>query len=161
MEVIIDTNVIVVANHQNDAVAQTCQDACVLFLTEAKSNHVVLMDSEDEIRSEYAGALQQSRPYQLGAQFLIHLYQNQWNPEKVRIVNLPKDAGGEFEDYPSVPELANFDPSDRKFAALSRQTGVAVTNAVDSDWVDSLEALTTNGVAVEFLCGCDQAAWLR
>lgn len=63
-------------------------------------------------------------------------------------------------DFPAVPELANFDPSDRKFAAMSRNTGVAVTNAIDSDWADSLIALNANGIAVNFLCGCDKSTWL-
>ncbi|MDA5630772.1 MULTISPECIES: hypothetical protein [Agrobacterium] len=161
MEVIIDTNVAMVANHQNDDVQQTCQDACTFFLTDVKNNHIVLMDSGDEIRSEYAGALQQSRPYQLGAQFLIHLYQNQWNPKRVRIVDLAKTPAGEFADFPTATDLANFDPSDRKFAAMSRNTGVAVTNAIDSDWADSLVALNANGIAVNFLCGCDKSSWLH
>lgn len=161
MEVIIDTNVAMVANHQNDDVRQTCQDACILFLTDTKNNHIVLMDSGDEIRSEYARALQQSRPYQLGAQFLFHLYQNQGNPQRVRIVDLAKTPAGEFLDFPTAPELANFDHSDRKFAAMSRNTGIAVTNAIDSDWADSLVALNANGIAVNFLCGCDKSTWLH
>ena len=99
------------------------------------------------------------RPYQLGAQFLIHVLQNQHGDRHVRLVRLARDAAGDFVDFPKVAELARFDRSDRKFAALARRTGVAVTNATDSDWADSLPSLNANGIAVTFLCGCDKTKW--
>ncbi len=158
-DIIVDTNVAVVANRQNNGVEQSCADACVLFLTDAHTQHVVLIDAGDEVRSEYAKALSVSRPYQLGALFLLHIYQNQFNPARVRRIDLPKNADGTFADFPSDPSLATFDLSDRKFAALSRNTGTPVTNATDSDWADSLAALTAFGITVDFLCGCDKTKW--
>lgn len=158
-EVVIDTNVAVVANRQNNDASVSCADACILFLTEVQSNHVVLIDGADEIRGEYAKNLIQSRPYQLGAQFLLHILQHQGNSAKVRIVELPKTEQGEFEDFPDCPELATFDRSDRKFAALARRTGNAVTNAIDSDWLNALPHLRANGIDVTFLCGADRDAW--
>jgi hypothetical protein len=44
-EVIIDTNVAVVANRQNTDVVTPCVDACILFLTAARNSHVVLIDA--------------------------------------------------------------------------------------------------------------------
>lgn len=158
-DVIIDTNVAVVANGQSTEVVSSCVNACMRFLTRAKTEHVVLLDGGDEIRAEFAKALQHRRPYELGAQFLIYVLQQQWNPDRVRIVHLDRTAQGGFVDFPSDPELATFDPSDRKFAALARKTGTPVTNATDSDWADSLAALNANGISVHFLCGCDKTAW--
>lgn len=158
-DVIIDTNVAVVANRQNAGVAEACVDACIIFLVTARTDHVVLLDGGDEIRTEYARALQQGRPYELGAQFLIHIYQQQCNADRVRIIDLKKTATGDFVDFPNVPELAKFDPSDRKFAALARKTKTAVTNAIDSDWVDSFASLKANGITVDFLCGWDMRNW--
>lgn len=158
-EVIVDTNVAVVANMQNPQVVQSCIDACAVFMAEVVAQHVVLLDDEDAIRQEYAGALLMPRPHPLGAQFLVLLLQQQYNPARVRRVSLPRNAAGEFVDFPAAPELAGFDPSDRKFAALARKTGVAVTNAADSDWADNLTALNANGIAVDFLCGCDKTKW--
>ena len=154
-----DTNVAVIANRQNDAVVQSCVDACIAFISLARSRHVVLMDDADAIRAEYARALAQRRPYELGAQFLFHVLQQQYNPKHVRRVPLPLNNAGAFTDFPTVPELAGFDPSDRKFAALSRRTNVPVTNAADSDWAISLAALNANGIQVEFLCGSDRTRW--
>lgn len=159
-DVIIDTNVMIVANHQNPDVAIDCVEACILFLIKAKADHVVLLDGGDEIRAEYANALRTRRPYELGAQFLIHIYQQQRNPERVRIVDLDKTPSGEFVDFPNV-QLSAFDPSDRKFAALARKTGTPVTNAIDSDWANNLATLNANGIAVHFLCGCDKGRWFR
>ena len=160
-EVIIDTNVAVIANRQNANVVISCVDACVLFLTAARNAHVVLIDVGDEIRAEYAGALQMRRPYELGAQFLIHVLQHQYNPARVRRVPLDKTDAGAFADFPNTAHLAAFDPSDRKFAALSRKTNVPVTNATDSDWADHRTALTANGVVVHFLCGCTKTKWFK
>lgn len=158
-EVIVDTNVAVVANRQAPNVAGGCVDACIQFLASARTDHIVLIDEGDEIRAEYAEALQMRRPYELGAQFLVHVLQQQFNVARVRRVDLVKNHVGAFVDFPTVPELANFDLSDRKFAALARKTGAAVTNAVDSDWADSLAALNANGIGVDFLCGCNKATW--
>lgn len=158
-EVIIDTNVAVIANHQNSDVAEACRDACIAFLITTQKAGIVIVDEAGEVLSEYAGALKASRPYQLGAQFLIDLYRNQWNTERVRQVAIGKDTNGAFSDFPKAKELAAFDLSDRKFAALSRVTGVPVTNATDTDWLHSLASLNENGVAVEFLCGQDSNKW--
>ena len=156
-EVVIDTNVMVVANRQNAKVAQSCADACVAFLIRARAADVVLLDNGDEIRGEYARALQQGRPYQLGMQFLIHIYQQLGNLRHVRMVELARDGDGGFADFPRDAALAAFDRSDRKFAALARATGAAVTNATDSDWLEFLPALNGCGIEVNFLCGQDAA----
>jgi len=160
-EVIIDTNVAVIANRQNADVMTSCFDACVLFLIAARNSHVVLIDVGDEIRAEYAVALRMGRPYELGAQFLIHVLQHQHNPAWVRRVPLDKTDAGAFADFPNTADLAAFDPSDRKFAALSRKTNVPVTNATDSDWANHREALHSNGIVVEFLCGCNKTKWFK
>ncbi len=160
-DVIVDTNVAVVANRQNSNVVDGCVDACILFLSKVRTDHVVLIDSGDEIRAEYAKALRVSRPFGLGALFLRHIFNHQYNPERVRRVDLRKGEHGDFVDFPIVPELVGFDRDDWKFAALAKNTGAAVSNAIDSDWADHLAALKTNGVAVDFLCGCNKSRWFK
>ncbi len=158
-EVIVDTNVAVVANDQNSGVRLSCIDACKIFVVQARNAHVVLIDDTDAIRQEYAQALQQSRPYGLGAMFLQHIYQHRYNPARVRLVELPIGVDGEYIDFPKDPSLATFDSSDRKFAALSRKTGIPVTNATDSDWIDSIADLTAHGITVDFLCDRNKEDW--
>ena len=161
-EVIIDTNVAVVANEQSAIVDPACAIACKRFIGGIiDSGQVVLLDSADEIRAEYARAVRMGRPYQLGAQFLLHVLQHQYDDRHVRRVNLARRPDGTFADFPDTPELAAFDRSDRKFAALARKTGIPVTNATDSDWADHAPALKAHGIAVDFLCGFDTARRVR
>jgi hypothetical protein len=160
-EVIVDTNVAVVANGQNNDVVQSCRDACARFIIDIQAGRVVLIDSADEIRAEYAQAVSMGRPYQLGAQFLLHVLQNQYNSRHVRRIDLSKRSDGSFEDFPDTPDLAAFDRSDRKFAALARKTGVAVANATDSDWADHSALLNAHGIAVDFLCGQGTGDWFK
>ena len=157
--VIVDTNVAVVANHQNAAVTERCVHACVSFLVEARESHVVFIDHGDEIRAEYAKALAVSPPMRLGALFLMHILMHQYNDKKVRRIDLKKSINGDFVDFPKVPELDKFDRDDRKFAALAKKTGTAVSNAIDSDWADHLVSLEANGIEVKFLCGDQKAGW--
>lgn len=160
-DVIVDTNVVVVANRQNQDVCEDCIDACVKFLIAAQANCIVLLDDGDEIRKEYAEALHERRPYEIGAQFLLYVYQNQFNEAHVRRIDLARHANGEFVDFPSNQQLVNFDPSDRKFAALARNQNTPVTNATDSDWANFLTPLNANGIQVNFLCGSDPDAWFK
>ena len=159
--VIVDTNVPVVANGQNPDVADACIDACKLFIAGIPGKRVVLLDTADEIRAEYAQALRNGRPYQLGDQFLLFVYQHQYDSRHVRRVDLPKHPDDAFVDFPAARELATFDRADRKFAALARKTGIAVTNATDSDWADHAPVLNAHGISVEFLCGCKKANWFK
>lgn len=158
---IVDTNVAVVANHQADHVSLDCTEACIKFLRAVKEDRKILLDSDGEILQEYLGALTKSRPHQLGAQFLFFVLQNQGNGERVSQHTLTKDADDNFVDLPITKDLEGFDRSDRKFAALSKKAKIAVSNAVDTDWLQFLKQLTAAGVTVDFVCGCDSEAWFE
>lgn len=158
-DVIVDTNVAVVANGQNADVVDACVNACKRFIAGIQAGRVVLLDSSDEIRTEYAKALRIGRPYQLGARFLLHVLQHQYDTRYIRRVDLPKRSDGGFIDFPEAAGLTTFDQSDRKFAALARRTRIAVSNATDSDWVDHRSALNANGIAVDFICGGRKTDW--
>jgi len=160
-KVIIDTNVILVANDKHQDVVDDCKDKCVIFLGAVQRNKVtLLLDKAGEIMQEYRKNLQsENRPYDIGARFWIYIAQNQGRPEIVNFVELDKDSQGNFMDFPNIGKLKKFDASDRKFAALARKTCTPVTNATDSDWVNFYSELKSNGILVNFLCGCDTSAW--
>jgi len=158
-DVIIDTNVAVIANDQDPDVVESCIDVCKLFLISVMHDKIVLLDEEGEILSEYLGAISRDKPHGLGARFLFNLLQQQYNAERFCRTPLPKGANGEFLDFPNDQQLAGFDPSDRKFAALARNKNTPVTNATDSDWANFRTPLHANGIQVNFLCGCDPDAW--
>lgn len=156
--VIVDTNVAVVANGQSNAVNPSCVTACIEFLVDCAQN-IILLDSGDEIRAEYAKALKVSKPVGLGGLFLINILRHQFDSSRVQHIDLEKDAAGEFVDFPTVIELSGFDRDDRKFAALAKKSGVAVSNAVDGDWADYFDDLKANGIRVNFLCGANKDSW--
>ena len=74
-------------------------------------------------------------------------------------IELPKTEDGSFSDFPSDPELVNFDPSDRKFVAAARNSGARVVNSTDPDWLEHKAALNRNGVQIEFVCTEDRQSW--
>lgn len=80
-------------------------------------------------------------------------------PGRVERVALPIASDGAYVDFPADPALTNFDPSDRKFAALSRKEKIPVATATDSDWVNHRAELEANGVRIDFICGCDPSVW--
>ena len=82
------------------------------------------------------------------------------SPSRVERIDLPIDRDtNEFLDFPDDARLADFDPSDRVFAVAARVSGVPVSNATDSDWLNHYSALSDNGISVEFLCGRDPSSW--
>jgi hypothetical protein len=72
------------------------------------------------------------------------------------VVLTPRYENGEenFAEFPDDPDLADFDRSDRKFAAaaLASLKEPAVLNALDSDWAECHDALVRNGLTIRFLC---------
>ena len=63
----------------------------------------------------------------------------------------------EFEEFPDDPALNDFDPDDRKFIAVAaaHPERPPILQAVDSQWWDFRNALSRNGVIVEFICEDD------
>lgn len=68
---------------------------------------------------------------------MLHLWalRNRNNPRHCVQVTLDRTEYGSFSRFPTAPELADFDPSDRKFvaAALTHGANPPVVNATDSD----------------------------
>jgi hypothetical protein len=161
---VVDTNVPIVANGRTDGdrsgiPSTACRLASIDFLDSLLKSGRVLLDLSGEIQAEYGRHLKPAGQPGVGDRF----YQAVLNsaPQRVERINLPKAADGTFADYPVDVELATFDPSDRKFVALSRRAKAPVAVATDSDWVESKAALARNGVKIAFLCGCDTKAWFK
>ena len=160
--VVVDTNVPIVANGRSDPNGErvpslACRIACIERLKLILQSGKVLLDLAGEIQAEYRTHLNPRGQPGVGDRF----YQEVLNsaPARIERVELPKRGDGEFVDVPQALIDANFDPSDRKFAALSRRERVPVVNATDSDWLVHRETLEREGVKVELLCGCDRSRW--
>lgn len=154
--VVIDTNVLVVANDKAEQAGPDCVLACVAALEEAKARKLVLVDSGMQIFEEYLRHASLAGRPGLGDAFLKWLWSNQANTrhcEQVEIT-LKADNPQDFEEFPNDPGLAGFDRADRKFVAVALASGKrpSILNATDSDWWDYRRQFEANGLQIEFLC---------
>jgi len=152
---VIDTNVLAVANQKSPQANLKCVIAAVELLELARQQ-IVVIDQGMEIFKEYNKHCSLSGQPGLGDVFFKHLHQNQANPERCEIVTITKlpHDNTNYNEFPSDPNLAAFDPSDRKFVAvaLTSTNQPTIFNAVDSDWLAYETALLANGVQVITLC---------
>ncbi len=153
-EVVIDTNVAVVANGKADQAGPSCRLNCIVRLRQIQVECRILLDDKNLILTEYRNLLSFSGQPGLGDAFFKWLFDNQANPEHCRriAVNLHADRG--FEEFPDDPSLSRFDQDDRKFVAIVLASGTdpKVLNASDTDWWDYRHELRPHGVQVDFLC---------
>lgn len=161
-EWVIDTNVPIVANGATltpgaRSPTAACRESAVRFLLHVVTKDVVLIDHAGSILAEYRRYLSPRGQPGVGDRFYQTVLQS--SPLRVRRVDLPRRDDGEFASLPEPLIAADFDPSDRKFAALAHQETAPVANATDSDWIIHSATLAATGVDVRNICGCDRAIW--
>jgi hypothetical protein len=155
----VDTNVPIVANGQSApkdegrSPSVDCRIAAVHFLQFVLRSGRILLDLEGEVQAEYRRYLNPSGQPGVGDRFYQEVLHSA--PRLIERVDLPRRHDGEYADLPQALIEANFDRSDRKFAALARRERVPVVNAVDSDWLQHHALLVASGITVNLLCGCD------
>lgn len=159
---VVDTNVPIVANGRPDPKddrppSLACRIGAVTFLQKALASGKVLVDLAGEIQAEYRKYLNASGQPGVGDRF----YQEVINsaPRLIERIELPKGDDDEYTDLPQALIAANFDRSDRKFAALGGREQAPVINATDSDWLNHRATLEGNGIRIQFVCGCDKTKW--
>ena len=154
---VIDTNVPIVANGDGGNVTIDCRLASIELLQLAIANGKILIDSGGVIQREYHRNLDPKGQPGVGDRFYLEILNS--NPKRVLRVELPLRDDGEYVDLPQPIIDANFDPSDRVFAALARKMRAKVYNAVDTDWLERRDVIEANGIKIEFICGCIQTNW--
>ncbi|MFO0726480.1 MAG: hypothetical protein U1E65_22025 [Myxococcota bacterium] len=161
MTVVVDTNVILIANGQHQDVSALCGAACATTLHGVVQSGRVAIDDGYRILNEYqnkAAPFQGKRP---GDAFLKWLLRNVANPARCDQVALREHDIRGFESFPEDARLANFDPPDRKFVAVAaaHSDKPPILQAADSKWLDWAAQLNASGVVVEFLCPDDIQAF--
>ena len=153
MKVVIDTNVLVVANRQHEGASPDCEEACMNALDQARKG-LVLLDEDGKILDEYANRCSHAGQPGVGDAFFKWLWDNQANPKHCQKVRITPDPNREFAEFPDDPDLSGFDRKDRKFVAVALASGLdpEVLNATDKGWYYYSAALKRNGVRVRFLC---------
>lgn len=154
MTVIIDTNVLLIANGQHEGVEQECIDTCIFRLQEIMKSKRVVLDSNREILSEYLNKTNPWNGKRAGDLFLKWLIQNQSNDRHCDLVNIFSCVSNGYENFPADARLSAFDRSDRKFVAVAAAHAERppILQAADSKWALWEPALREHGICVEFLC---------
>ncbi len=149
-----DTNVGVVANDGHPSASPACVRSAIARLHRLMADEILVLDEGWEILREYERNLTPKAGPRAGNLFLRWVYNNRTNPERCHTVALIRTSENHYEAFPTDPDLAAFDPADRKFVAAARThlANPPVVNATDSDWHHAYPALVRHGVRVEFIC---------
>ncbi len=155
-DVVVDTNVPIVANGRETDRSQACADACVERLGRVMREERIRLDAGGRVLLEYLRYRARSGQPRAGDLFIDWLMRRQATPARFRLIALtPRASNGEdYEEFPDTEDLRDFDRSDRKFVALALAGDIPapVLNAADTDWWNHRQALKRHGVHVEFLC---------
>ncbi|MDT8398178.1 MAG: hypothetical protein RQ899_06155 [Pseudomonadales bacterium] len=156
-EVVIDTNVLLVADGQHQDISDECLSACIARLEQVKKSSTIVIDDEYRILGEYQHKLSANKSNSVGGVFLKWLLQNQTNTAHVAQVTLTETAQGFFDEFPEAELQAEFDPPDRKFPAVANAhlSKPPILQATDSKWLNWWSSLADSGIRVEFLCPAD------
>lgn len=117
--VVVDTNVVLVANGQHGDVSSNCVATCALKLQAVMQEGKLALDDCFRILSEYQNKTTPKTGNRPGDAFVKWALQNNANPHRVDRIELQEHAGRAFASFPDDPGLASFDPPDRKFVAVA------------------------------------------
>ena len=153
MTFVVDTNVAIVANGCDGCETHAdirCQLTCVQRLKSLVARETVAIDAGNLILAEYKKRLNFSGRPGVGDVFFKHVFDNQYQGERVRRVTVTpsQDDRRGFEELPDNA----FDRKDRKFLAVAVVAEAVVLNATDSDWGEQAALMNTLGVEVDQLC---------
>ena len=155
--VVIDTNVLLVANGSHQEVSDQCREACVSALLARQRSGMVAIDEENLILGEYLNKTHPNQPKGTGDAFLKWLLQNQHNTSRVCRVPITETGPDRFVEFPDPLLEEGFDPPDRKFVAVANAhpDKPAIWQGADSKWLDWWPQLAAQGISVHFLCPAD------
>ena len=160
--VIVDTNVIVIANGEADHASLDCIERCQDRIQQILDQHEkVVIDDGWRIFGEYERYVDPNSRKGIGDVFVKTLLQNQGNPNICKIVYIMPLAGNgtDFEEFPNDDDaLTGFPKTDRKFIAVAlahqRDAGEIPTIllAIDRGWLEFMNALVSHGINVDLIC---------
>jgi len=154
--VVIDTNVLLVANQQHNDASPECILACTQKLLWAQQHGVVVVDDAYRIISEYCNKTNINGT-RTGDAFLKWLLQNKANTARVHQVVINETVPDHFTEFPDQALQPSFDAPDRKFSAVANAhlDKPSILQAADCKWLNWWPALQQTGVTVEFVCPDD------
>ena len=153
-DTIVDSNVLVVANHGTPEAPPCCVRRAIRCLQRIREECCIRLDDKYNILREYRKQFDERSLQGVGFQFFIWVHDNQANTKHCRRVVVTPDEERVFEEFPDDNDLAGFDRDDRVFVAvaLGGVERVPIVNAADRDWWEYRSAFERHGIEIEFLC---------
>lgn len=157
--VVIDTNVLLVANNSHQEVSEKCRQTCIERLLACQRHGTVVIDDRRRILAEYLKKTWPNSPKGPGDAFLKWLMQNAANEKRVHQVSITEATPFRFAEFPDKALQNDFDRDDRKFVAVScaHSARPSILQATDSKWANWNARLKASSVVVDFLCKEDIA----
>lgn len=155
--VVVDTNVILIANNAHAGASPECVTACVNRLNELMKSGVLVLDDGYRILREYQKKTSPRKAKGVGDHFVDWALRHQTQPKRVQLVALTEYEKHRYAEFPDPTLELLFDPPDRMFPAVSHNHPghPPIWQAGDSKWLDWWPAMAVHGVNVEFLCEAD------
>jgi len=155
--VVIDTNVVLVANGQHQDVSDGCITDCAERLKEVMKNGKLVLDDRFLILLEYLKKTTPKTQTGPGNAFVKWVLNNKANTERVDTVSIIDHDVLGFENFPDDPDLGDFDRADRKFIAVANAhpEKPPIVQAADSKWRGWATPLSRHSITVEFICPAD------
>ncbi|NCT67863.1 MAG: hypothetical protein GXC76_09475 [Rhodanobacteraceae bacterium] len=156
-EVVVDTNVLLVAEGKHEDASEECVLSCVARLQKIMQGEIVVLDDGYRMLGEYQHKLDARRGKGVGTVFLKWLLQRQSNANHVVQVAITEHANDCYKEFPVARLEPEFDPSDRKFPAVSNAhpSKPPILQAADCKWLRWWPELRAAGISVHFLCPDD------
>jgi predicted nucleic acid-binding protein len=155
--VVIDTNVLAVAEGMHDGASDECLEACVSLARRVLDGQRVAVDTAGEVIAEYVGTLGLAHRPGVGTKLAVRLHHQKYDDRICHLVEIAtlEDPPGSYADVPTA--LRDFDTDDQKFLAVALASGCAppVFAALDGEWWSRRADFAANGIDVQFRCVVD------
>ena len=163
MTVIVDTNVILVANDAHPDVSPECVLECICRLQQLMQSGSIAIDDAYRILGEYQHKTNPRKGKGVGDVFIKWIFTKLTDAQRVQQVSLTELGEDQFAEFPVASLEAVFDRPDRKFAAVANAhpDKPTIWQAADCKWLDWWSELKANGVDVTFLCGDDVCGFYK
>lgn len=153
---VIDTNVLAVAEGMHEGASVECQRACVVLIHRVLAGQRVTVDFAGAILLEYSKTLQQAHTSGPATKLAKRL-SGRWRDHAVchAVEITPIEDGATYDEVPTA--LRDFDQDDQKFlaAAAATEETPPIFQALDAEWWARRVDFTANGLSVVFLCATD------
>lgn len=150
MTKVIDTNVPLVVKLDGGHPDELVDAAAELLASIIEGKVPVVTDEDGEIIEEYFHQLNYSGQPTLGDEFARYVWDNRYNWDDAMRPDIQPGEPGTNTYGVLNGDDDEIDPSDRKFVAAAKVSGVPVVQATDTKWLDWGAVLARHGVRVEY-----------